>query len=187
MSEKRLDTSILDKAIKFAVDAHSGFERRGKNFPYIVHPMEAVSIVATITNDQELLASAALHDTVEDTDTTIGQIEELFGPRVASLVYSESDENVEEEWKPRKTKSIRKLSQSSRDAKIVAMGDKLSNMRAIARDYRVQGDKLWTIFHAPGGKADHKWHYEELAKALCDLEGTEAYDEFVKLIKTVFD
>ena len=187
MSEKRLDTAVLDKAIKFAVDAHSGFERRGKAFPYIVHPMEAVSIVATITNDQELLAAAALHDTVEDTDATIEGIKELFGPRVAALVYSESDENVEEEWRLRKTKSIRKLAQSSRDAKIVAMGDKLSNMRAIARDYRVQGDRLWTIFHAPGGKADHKWHYTELAKALGELEGTDAYNEFVYLIKTVFD
>ena len=62
-----MDTSILDKAIVFAVKAHQGAERKGKGYPYIVHPMEAVSIAATMTNDQELLAAAALHDTVEDT------------------------------------------------------------------------------------------------------------------------
>ena len=39
--EKRMDTSLLDRAIRFAVAAHSGVERRGKGFPYIVHPMEA--------------------------------------------------------------------------------------------------------------------------------------------------
>ena len=47
-----MDTSILDKAIVFAVKAHQGAERKGKGFPYIVHPMEAVAIAATMTNDQ---------------------------------------------------------------------------------------------------------------------------------------
>ena len=64
---KTLDTTLLDRVIIFAVRAHAGTERRGKGLPYIVHPMEAVEIVATMTPDQEMLAAAALHDTVEDT------------------------------------------------------------------------------------------------------------------------
>ena len=76
-----MDTSLLDKAIVFAVNAHSGLERKGKGFPYIVHPMEAASIAATRTNDQELLAAAVLHDTVEDTEVTLKDIEREFGPR----------------------------------------------------------------------------------------------------------
>ena len=91
MANKPLDTSLLDRAIVFAVRAHAGTERRGKGFPYIVHPMEAVAIVATMTSDQELLAAAALHDTVEDTDVTVEQIRAEFGERIASLVASESD------------------------------------------------------------------------------------------------
>ena len=83
MPNKPLDTELLDRAILFAVKAHAGTERRGKGFPYIVHPMEAVSIAATITSDQEILAAAALHDTVEDTDVTIEQIRSEFGDRVA--------------------------------------------------------------------------------------------------------
>lgn len=51
MANKPLDTSLLDRAIVFAVRAHAGTERRGKGFPYIVHPMEAVEIVATMTRD----------------------------------------------------------------------------------------------------------------------------------------
>ena len=62
MANEPLDTQLLDKAIEFAVKAHSGTARRGKGFPYIVHPMEAMEIVSTITSDQELLAAAALHD-----------------------------------------------------------------------------------------------------------------------------
>jgi len=55
MANKPLDTSLLDRALVFAVRAHAGTERRGKGFPYIVHPLEAVEIVATMTRDQELI------------------------------------------------------------------------------------------------------------------------------------
>ena len=190
MANKPLDTTLLDRAIVFAVRAHAGTERRGKGFPYIVHPMEALEIVATMTRNQELLAAAVLHDTVEDTGVTIEQIRTGFGDRIASLVASESDtmpEGVSEEdsWHARKQDAIDRLKRASLDAKIVALGDKLSNMRAIARDYAQQGDALWNLFHAKDPK-DHEWHYRGLADALRELEDTFAYQEFVKLINQVF-
>ncbi|MBR4593915.1 MAG: HD domain-containing protein [Bacteroidaceae bacterium] len=190
MPNKPLDTAFLDRAILFAVKAHAGTERRGKGFPYIVHPMEAVSIAATITSDQEILAAAALHDTVEDTDVTIEQIRAEFGDRVASLVSAETDAVMEgktenESWHDRKQAAIDRLSKVSRDAKIVAMGDKLSNMRAIARDYAVQGDALWNLFHVNDPK-DHEWHYRGLADSLRDLDDTFAFREFEDLINKVF-
>ena len=190
MANKPLNTDLLDRAIIFAVQAHAGTERRGKGFPYIVHPLEAVEIVATMTPDQELLAAAALHDTVEDTEVTVDQIRELFGDRIAALVASESDEVhegvcEEDSWHARKRAAIERLSRASRDAKMVALGDKLSNMRAIARDYAVQGDALWNLFHAKDRK-DHEWHYRGLADALRELSGTFAFKEFERLINQVF-
>lgn len=191
MANKYLDTDLLDRAIIFAVEAHHNTERRGKGFPYIVHPMEAVEIVATITPDQELLAAAALHDTIEDTDVTVEQIRTLFGNRIAELVHAESDqftEGVSEEdsWHDRKQAAIDRLTHASHDAKIVAMGDKLSNMRAIARDYAIKGDELWNIFHVKD-KASHEWHYRGLANALKELSDTFAYKEFISLIEQVFN
>lgn len=191
MANQPLDTTLLDHAIVFAVKAHAGTERRGKGYPYIVHPMEAVEIVATMTADQELLAAAALHDTVEDTEVTVAQIRAEFGERIASLVADESEEmpiGVTEEasWHDRKRSAIDRLSKASHDAKMVALGDKLSNMRAIARDYAVQGDALWNLFHAKERK-DHEWHYRGLADALRELEGTSAFQEFERLINQVFD
>ena len=190
MANKPLDTQLLDRAIVFAVKAHAGTERRGKGFPYIVHPMEAMEIVATMTPDQELLAAAALHDTVEDTDVTIGQIKAEFGERIASLVAAESDdvvEGVSEEasWHSRKQAAIDRLARAPHDAKMVALGDKLSNMRAIARDYAVQGDKLWSLFHTTDPK-EHEWHYRGLADSLRELSGTFAFREFEDLIDQVF-
>lgn len=188
---KPLDTALVDKAIKFAVDAHAGTERRGKGFPYVIHVLEAMEIVATITNDPELLAAAALHDTVEDTDVTVDQIRAEFGDRIASIVAAESDtlipgQDESATWRSRKQAAIDRLASASRDAKIVAMGDKLSNMRAILRDYDKIGEKLWGIFHAPGGRDDHEWHYRGLADSLSDLAGTEAYAEFGAAINHVF-
>lgn len=190
MANKPLDTELLDRAIVFAVRAHAGTERRGKGFPYILHPLEAMEIVATMTPDQELLAAAALHDTVEDTDVTIAQIQTEFGDRVAELVAMESDEPHQsrdsiENWRARKQTAIDRLARASRDAKIVALGDKLSNMRAIARDYAEQGDNLWNLFHAKDRK-DHEWHYRGLAASLRELQETFAYKEFEQLINQVF-
>ena len=185
MANKPLNTELLDRAIIFAVKAHSGTERRGKGFPYIVHPMEAMEIVATITSDQELLAAAALHDTVEDTDVTIEQIRAEFGDRIATLVQIESVGDEEGTWHERKQKAIDLIANAPLDAKIVAMGDKLSNMRAITRDYAVQGDALWSLFHASDPK-DHEWHYRGLADALRDLKDTFAFQEFESLIDQVF-
>jgi len=190
MANKRLDTDFLDRAINYAVKAHAGTERRGKGFPYIVHPMEAVEIVATITSDQELLAAAALHDTVEDTDVTVEEIRKEFGDRVADIVEQESDKFVEgvsekDSWHDRKQAAIDRLAAASLDAKTVALGDKLSNMRAIARDHYRRGDEVWNIFHN-NDKAQHEWHYRGLAHSLRELADTEAYKEFVMLINKVF-
>lgn len=190
MANKPLNTELLDRAIIFAVRAHAGTERRGKGYPYIVHPLEAVEIVSTMTADQELLAAAALHDTVEDTDVTVEQLRAEFGDRIAELVASESDEmpagmSEEDSWHGRKAAAIARLSKAGHDAKMVALGDKLSNMRAIARDYTVQGDALWNLFHTKE-RSEHEWHYRGLADALRELDGTFAFQEFEKLINQVF-
>ena len=182
-----LETSFFDEAVRFAVEAHHGTERRGKGYPYIIHPMEAAAIVATMTNDQEMLAAAVLHDTIEDTDVTIEQIRELFGDRVAELVQHETaplDESLT--WREKKTAQLKQLADAPHDSKIVALGDKFSNMSGIALDYRQIGDEVWKRFHAPNGKPDVEWYYRSLADAMSELSYTLAYQEYVKLLEEVF-
>ena len=175
-----MDTSLFDKAAQFAIEAHRGGERKGKGFPYIIHPMEAAAIVATVT-----LAAAILHDTVEDTDVTIEQIEEQFGPRVAHLVNVETAQKGAS-WRARREVQIERFRKADRDSKIVALGDKLSNLRAIALDYRKLGDALWSRFSAPEGKKDIEWYYRSLASSLADLADTDPYQEYLALIEDTF-
>ena len=182
-----LDTYFFDQAVKFATEAHSGTERRGKGYPYILHPMEAASIVATLTNDPEMLAAAMLHDTIEDTDVTFEDIRERFGDRVATLVQHETaplSDNLT--WREKKEAQLNKLASAPFDSKVVAMGDKLSNMRGIAWDYRQVGEAVWSRFHVPNGKPDIEWYYRSLAKVLAELSDTLAYQEFVFLLEKTF-
>ena len=190
MGNKPLNTDVFDRAAKFAIDAHHNTERRGKGFPYIIHAMEAAEIVSRMTTDQELLAAAMLHDVLEDTDVTEEELRKAFGDRITELVLGESDQKVPDlsetaSWVERKKFAIDRLKTESREAKMVALGDKLSNMRAIARDYEEKGDALWAIFHAPEPKL-HRWHYEGLLDSLSELEGEGPYEEFKQLVHDTF-
>ena len=182
-----LETQFFDRAAMFAIKAHTGTERRGKATPYIIHPMEAASIVATITNDQEMLAAAVLHDTLEDTDTTEEQLRSEFGDRVLRLVQTDTSQAPKGiPWREKRQLQIDTIAASPRDGKIVAIGDKLSNIRTIANDYGVIGDEVWNRFHAPNGKEDIGWYYRGLAKALQEISDTLPYKEFVSLIDKTF-
>lgn len=78
-------SETLQKALTFSIEAHKlQFRKSGE--PYIIHPILVASIVASITDDESMAIAALLHDIVEDTDTTILDIETLFGVDVAHLV-----------------------------------------------------------------------------------------------------
>lgn len=182
---------ILDQAIVFAVNAHSGMRRKGTQNPYILHPLEAAAIVATMTADREVIAAAVLHDVVEDTDTTIEMIRQQFGERVAELVDAESEnkrENLpaESTWKLRKQETLDHLSAVTDPAvKMITLGDKLSNMRSIYRDYQTLGDKLWDRFNQKDPR-EHCWYYSEVCNALQELSDTFAWKECRELIQRTF-
>lgn len=164
--EKTIDTRLIDRAIRYATEAHEGVNRKGSTLPYILHPLEAMTIVGTMTSDQELMAAALLHDVVEDAGVTIEDISREFGPRVAELVEAETDIEVPgmshvESWQQRKQATIDRLATASRDTQMVALGDKLSNMRAMARNQREQGDRLWQCFNEKD-PARHAWYYLSL-------------------------
>ena len=141
-------SNIFEQAVEFALKAHEG-QRRKDGGVYILHPLEDATIVATMTQDEEVLAAAVLHDTVEDTDVTMEDILTNFGERVATLVAHETEDKREhldpsETWKIRKVESLEVLRTcNDRDTKILWLGDKLSNMRSLAKDYLLIGEEVF--------------------------------------------
>lgn len=182
---------LLDKAIKFATDVHEGQLRKGSNVPYILHPVEAAAIVGTMTTDDEILAAAILHDVVEDTDTTIEQVREIFGERVAELVASETEDkrehlSAQSTWKIRKQETIDHLKTAPIEVKMITLGDKLSNIRTINRDYDAIGDELWQRFNQKD-KNEHYWYYQSIADCLTELKNQQAYKEYCELVQKTFE
>ncbi len=182
--------TLFEKALAFAARAHAGQTRKGKETPYILHPCEAAQIVSSMTDDEELWCAALLHDVIEDCNVSYETICEQFGTRIADLVRNETHEESEDpdpmkRWKSAKRSTVDKIRNGSRDEKIVALGDKLSNIRDIERDYLLLGDDLWSRFSVKDPYA-HKWYYAELVKALRDLSGTPAYEEFRTICRKVF-
>ena len=181
---------VLDRAIVFATKAHEGQFRRGTQIPYILHPMEAAAIVGTMTTDEETIAGAVLHDVVEDTATTVEEVMELFGERVGSLVASESENKREDlpsefTWKIRKQETLDHLKTASVEVKMIALGDKLSNMRAIYRDYQTIGDELWQRFNQKD-KNEHYWYYSSIAECISELNNYPVYKEYQELLEKTF-
>ena len=181
----------VEKAIIFATKAHAGTCRKGKDKPYILHPLEAMMIVMRDTDDEDILAAAVLHDTVEDTSVTIKRIENEFGPRVAELVASVTEDKKrklppEATWRARKWESIFSLKNASRETKLICLGDKLSNLRELDEDYANLGDAVWERFNQKD-KAKHRWYYASVLEILQSEFGeVPAIKEYRSLLSEVF-
>ena len=181
---------LLNKAITTATKAHNGQKRKGNDIPYILHPMEAAAIVATMTNDEEVIAAAMLHDVVEDTYLDLNTVKILFGDRVASLVAYETENKrtdlpPEETWKIRKQETLDHLKTAPIEVKMITLGDKLSNIRAMYRDYKVLGDELWSRFNMKYKDA-HYWYYQSISFCLTELKEYPAFEEYCTLVRRTF-
>ena len=181
----------LNEAISLAASAHAGQVRKGTDLPYIVHPLEVMAIVAGLTDDIEVLMGAVLHDTVEDTSVTLTDIREKFGERVAGLVAADSgdkreDRPASETWKIRKMETVEYVkNKATREEKMIVLGDKLSNLRAIYREYRAIGDRVWEKF-VMKDKNEHRWYYEAFVELFADFAGTPEYEEYKNLVEKVW-
>jgi len=179
---------LLTDAIAFAAQCHEGGVRKGTDVPYIVHPMEACAIAATLTGDPEVLAAAVLHDVLEDAGVAEPELRRRFGERVAALVQAESERKEADaagSWRRRKQHTLDRLRGASPDELILTLSDKLSNLRAIRRDFDALGDALWKRFNQPD-KGMHAWYYRSIRDALAPLEDTAAFREYSALVDRVF-
>ncbi len=186
-----MEYTVLEKAIRFAVDAHAGQTRKDGS-PFILHPLEDAVIVGTLTDDLEVIAAAVLHDTVEDTDTTPQDILDTFGPRVYDLVMGETENKrpalpPSQTWKVRKEESLQLLEAAKDPAvRLLWLGDKLSNLRALHRAFKARGAEAFRRFHVREPQA-HKWYYGEILRLLQPLADTAAYREYQMLYHAIFD
>ncbi|HHX61347.1 MAG TPA: bifunctional (p)ppGpp synthetase/guanosine-3',5'-bis(diphosphate) 3'-pyrophosphohydrolase [Epulopiscium sp.] len=178
---------VINEALKTARLAHKGQIRKGGKIPYILHPMEAGVIAASLSTknkqvDEEVVAAAILHDVIEDTDLTYQDLSKDFSDRVLELVRLQS-EDKSKSWQERKEWTIESLENNEDMAfEIVTLADKLSNLRSIERDYQTQGDDLWERFNVKE-KSKHKWYYSSIIENIKHLKDTREYKEYKDLLE----
>ena len=121
------------RAALFAADRHRAGRRKDADAsPYINHPLAVAAVLAEHgVHDSVTLQAALLHDTVEDTETTPAELEELFGPAVAEVVMEVTDDKRLDKAE-RKRLQIERSAGLSRRAKLVKLGDKISNVLDVA-------------------------------------------------------
>ncbi len=133
--DPQADEALLNRAYVFSMKAH-GSQKRASGDPYFSHPIEVAGILTDLHLDDETIATAILHDTIEDTVATYDEIERLFGPNVARLVdgvtkLSKIEAQTENE---RAAENLRKfLLAMSDDIRVllVKLADRLHNMRTL--------------------------------------------------------
>ena len=185
-----MDTNRLAQAVEFAAIAHDGVYRKGTHIPYIAHCIEAAAIASTMTDQENTIIAAVLHDVVEDTSYTLEDIKERFGSAVSDLVADETEDKMRsilasESWRIRKETFLANLEHAPLQAKIISLSDKLSNMRMCLRTYEEKGDAMWLVFHQKD-KREHEWYYRSIYEKIPELKDTDAYKEYVSLCDQVF-
>ncbi len=183
----REEKMMILKAIEFSANAHLGYYRKGSNVPYITHPFEVAKILAQAIYPDEndaLICAGLLHDTVEDTATSLEEIRREFGQAVAILVASDS-EDKSKNWEERKQATIDFLrDEANLDMRLLACADKLANLRSIQADYEKIGDAIWEIFAR--GKKKQAWYYRGIVDSLAALSNYSMYQELKALTERVF-
>jgi len=162
---------IVEKALAFATKLHEGQFRKPEEqkIPYITHPKAVAEIVAKYTDDEDVIAAAILHDTIEDCDYTMDEMRREFGERVSQIVADVSEDvelkrldGTKASWLERKQKYLNHLAGASAEAMLVSAADKTHNLRSMIEAYKLVGEKLWGYFNSP---PDRKlWFYEEVLR-----------------------
>jgi (p)ppGpp synthase/HD superfamily hydrolase len=141
---------LASDAYDFAAEAHEGQERKGDGTPYIAHPVEVARLLTRDGDaDDELLAAAFLHDVVEDTDRSLDDIRERFGPGVGELVEAMTEDKSVEPYEARKDDHRDQVEAAGERAVRIYAADKLANLRDMRSLYANVGEAAARRFKAP--------------------------------------
>lgn len=178
---------IKRKAKLFAIDAHFGQIRKGdKEKPMIIHPIDVANKLEKYGFDDNVISAGYLHDVVEDTKYSMGDIERKFGSDVASLVRGDTEIDKSLSWEERKEITIRVIRNLDLRHKAVVCCDKISNLEYLKLVFMINGKEDFSNFKR--GFDKQKWYYTEVYNSLiCNEDkNLEMFRKLKKLIDYLF-
>lgn len=149
-----------------AAELHAEQRRKSSGVPYVSHVLAVASLVIENGGTEDEAIAALLHDAAEDCggQRTLERIRLEFGNRVAEIVLGCSDttENPKPPWRTRKQDYLQHLERADPSVQLVAIADKLHNLRSTLREYALQGEQFWSHFRA--GRDGMLWYFQELVR-----------------------
>lgn len=184
----RADVELLNRAYQTAERLHAGVFRKSGD-PYVTHPLAVATIAAEIGMDTTTVVAALLHDTVEDTDYSLEDLEGDFGPEVARLVDGVTKLDKVALGAAAEAETIRKMIVAmAQDPRVlvIKVADRVHNMRTMrflkpekqAKKARQTLDVIAPLAHRLG-MANVKWELEDLSFAILY---PKKYDEIVRMV-----
>jgi (p)ppGpp synthase/HD superfamily hydrolase len=143
-------SELIARALAKATAAHAGQIRNGSGgLPYIEHPRMVAATLAAREYDDTTLAAALLHDTVEDSETTVEDLRAEFGDAVADLVATLSDDESIEPYRERKDEHRSRVAAVGDDALAIYAADKLTNMTTLHGAIEGEGLRVADEYDVP--------------------------------------
>ncbi len=154
-----LYSPAIQKAIRFSIRTHEEYQkqkRKGKDVPYITHPLTVGLILARARAPEMLVIAGILHDTIEDSvaakKVTRAMLAERFGAKVAKLVDSVTEADKDASWEERKKEALEHIKHFSHEEVLLKSADVIANNSELLEDYAREGDKTFARFSAPKEK-----------------------------------
>ncbi|MBI5401065.1 MAG: HD domain-containing protein [Candidatus Yonathbacteria bacterium] len=161
----------VQKAIRFSIKTHEVYQkqkRKGKDIPYITHPLAVGLILARSDADEDTIIAGILHDTIEDSvpekKATKEMIAERFGENIATIVESVTEQNKALPWEKRKSEALEHIKKFSHESLLVKSADVISNASEIVADFDDVGDEVFAHFNAPRDRI--LGHYRAVISAI---------------------
>lgn len=168
---KYVYSPTVKAAIRFSIKTHEVYQkqkRKGKDIPYITHPLIVGLLIARAGGDDYLIAAGILHDTIEDSTSqkkvTREMLAKRFGERIAKIVDDVSENPRIKNWEQKKLEAISRIEKFSRDSLLVKAADVLANSTELLNDYQHHGREIFTRFSAPAEKVI--WYYLTASAAI---------------------
>jgi (p)ppGpp synthase/HD superfamily hydrolase len=172
----------IEQAIRAATVLHQDQLRMGTvPLPYISHLIAVALILSAYTDDEDTIAAAFLHDTLEDTDYTEEELREDFGGPVAEIVLSLTEHKTDAKgnklsWLEKKKAYARQLKQASQAAPLIAAADKLHNFKMVVEEYSDDHNRFLKDFGPRGEERIEA--YQEIANAINSKLQSDIVPEF---------
>ncbi|MFO0450611.1 MAG: HD domain-containing protein [Pseudomonadota bacterium] len=186
----------FNEALTWATDLHKNQDRKTSKSPYIAHLLSVAGLVLESGGSEEqampkarFAHAALLHDSIEDQGVTVEEIASRFSQEVANLVdaVTESYSHPKPEWSERKKGYLDKLRNSTREAVLISLADKLHNARALEEGLHTHGEEMWEKFFK-SRKHETSWFYRELMVVYRDKEFEDnwLFIELDRLLQRIF-